>query len=124
MLNVAAIQGRFTQEPELKTTSSGVPVLSFCLAVERQYVKSGEERQADFIDCVAWKNIAEFISKYFSKGSMIVLEGSIQTRNFEDKNGNKRKAVEFLVNKACFCGREDKQSNAEVEYEDEFDLPI
>ena len=71
---------------------------------ERAYAKQGEQRQTDFIDCVAWRNTAEFITKYFQKGSMIAVTGSIQTRSYEDKNGNKRKAVEILVNSVNFCG--------------------
>lgn len=103
-MNVCALTGRFTSEPELKTTSNGVSVTSFCLAVDRKYQPSGEEKKADFIDCVAWRNTAEFICKYFNKGSMIGIEGEIQTRTFEDKNGNKRKATEVVVGNASFCG--------------------
>ena len=103
-MNICAITGRFTTDPELKTTTSGVPVLSFCLAVDRKYQPSGEERQADFIDFVAWRNTAEFISKYFRKGSMIGVEGEIQTRTYQDKNGNNRKATEIVVANVSFCG--------------------
>lgn len=112
MINNSVLMGRLTATPELKSTASGVPVTSFTLAVERSFVKQGEERQADFIDCVAWRNTAEFISRYFQKGSMIAVTGSIQTRNFEDKNGNKRKATEVLVSQASFCGgKGDNQQN-------------
>ena len=116
-MNISAIIGRFTSEPELKTTSNGTSVTSFCLAVDRKYQPSGEEKKTDFIDCVAWRNTADFICKYFSKGSMIGIEGEIQTRTFEDKNGNKRKATEIVVSNVSFCGSNsnnntnDNQSN-------------
>lgn len=104
MINNVALMGRLTATPELRQTSGGVSVTSFTLAVERSFVKQGEERQADFIDCVAWRNTADFIARYFQKGSMIAVTGSIQTRNYEDKNGNKRKATEIVVDQASFCG--------------------
>jgi len=119
MLNVAAIMGRLTADPELKSTHDGVYVCSFTVAVERNYVKQGEERQADFIDVVAWKKQAEFVSKYFRKGSMISVNGSIQTRLWEDKNGNKRKSTEIIADQISFCGgkTEEKPSKPNVEYE-------
>ena len=104
MLNNVSLMGRLTAAPELKSTSTGTAVTAFTLAVERAYAKQGEQRQTDFIDCVAWRTTAEFITKYFQKGSMIAVTGSIQTRSYEDKNGNKRKAVEILVNSVSFCG--------------------
>ena len=104
MINNVVLMGRLVAAPELRSTGTGISVTSFTLAVERAYAKSGEQRQADFIDCVAWRNTAEFITKYFQKGSMIAVTGSIQTRNYEDKNGNKRKAVEIIVNSVSFCG--------------------
>ena len=96
MLNTAIIMGRLAADPELKTTPGGNYVTSFTVAVERSY-KQGDERQADFIDVVAWKQTAEFITKYFRKGSMIAIQGTIQTRTYEDRNGNKRKAVEIVA---------------------------
>ena len=104
MINMVALMGRLTYEPELRTTQSGVSVLSFQVACDRSYQSQGQERQADFIDCVAWRQTAEFISRYFHKGSMIAVEGSIQTRNYTDKNGNNRKAVEVIANNVSFCG--------------------
>ena len=104
MINNVVLMGRLTAVPELKTTQSGISTVRFSVAVERRYNKQGEERQTDFIDCVAWRQTAEFVSKYFNKGSMIAVEGSIQTRNYEDKNGNKRKAVEVQVDNVSFCG--------------------
>jgi single-strand DNA-binding protein len=104
MINMVALMGRLTFEPELRTTPSGVSVLRFQVACDRNYQKSGAERQADFIDCVAWRQQAEFISRYFHKGSMIAVEGSIQTSNYTDKNGNNRKQVEVVANQVSFCG--------------------
>lgn len=104
MINNVVIMGRLTADPELRQTPNGIEVTSFCVAVDRGYVRQGEERQADFINCVAWRQSAKFITSYFRKGSMIALTGSIQTRNYEDKNGNKRTATEVVVDNASFCG--------------------
>ena len=94
MINVVAIMGRLTYDPELRTTPTGVSVVRFQVAVDRNFQRAGEERKADFIDVTAWRQTAEFVSKYFRKGSMIAVEGSIQTDNFTDKDGNKRKSVQ------------------------------
>ena len=110
MLNNAVIMGRLVAQPELRTTGSGISVTSFTVAVDRRFVKQGEERQADFIDVIAWRQSAEFVCKYFSKGSMIAVQGSIQTRTYEDKDGNKRKAVEIVADNVIFCGS--KNDNA------------
>ena len=104
MINNVVLMGRLVATPELRSTGTGVSVASFTIAVDRAYAKQGEQRQADFIDCVAWRGTAEFITRYFQKGSMIAITGNIQTRNYEDKNGNKRKAVEVVVDNASFCG--------------------
>ena len=112
MINNVVLMGRLTAAPELKSTTTGTAVTAFTLAVERAYTKQGEQRQTDFIGCVAWRNTAEFITKYFQKGSMIAITGSIQTRNYEDKNGNKRKAVEILVSSVSFCGSKAETSAA------------
>ena len=104
MINNAVIMGRLTYEPELRVTPSGVSVVRFQVAVDRNYQKAGEERKTDFIDVTAWRQTAEFVSKYFRKGSMIAVEGSIQTDNFTDKDGNKRKSVQVVANQASFCG--------------------
>ena len=113
MFNVVILSGRLTSDPELKTTPSGVYVCSFTIAVERKY-KQGEDRQADFINIVAWRNNAEFICKYFGKGSMIAVEGEIQTRTYEDKNGNKRKAVEVVVDSVSFCGSKSESNSGNI----------
>lgn len=103
-MNVVTLLGRLVKDPELKQTESGTAVLSFTIAVDRRFQKQGEERQADFINCVAWKGTAEFIAKYFGKGQMIALCGSIQVRNWEDNEGNKRYATEVIVNEVSFAG--------------------
>jgi len=104
MLNVVALTGCLTKDPELKTTQSGISVCSITVAVDRNYAPEGQERQADFINVVAWRGTAEFVSKWFRKGQMIAIQGSIQTRNYEDRNGNKRQAVEVVAANICFCG--------------------
>lgn len=104
MINMVALMGRMTYEPELRTTPSGVSVLRFQVACDRNYQKDSQNRQADFIDCVAWRQTAEFINSYFHKGSMIAVEGTIQTSNYTDKDGNKRKQIEVLANNVSFCG--------------------
>ena len=117
MTNVVAIMGRLTADPELKHTQSGVAVTSFTLAVDR-YAK--EERKTDWVDVVAWRQTAEFICKYFTKGQMIAVTGSIQTRNWEDKQGNKRKAVEIVAREVSFCG---SKEGPKQERQEETPLP-
>lgn len=104
MINMVALMGRLTYEPELRSTPNGLAVIRFQIACDRTYQKDNQNRQADFIDCVAWRQTAEFISRYFHKGSMIAVEGSIQTSNYTDKDGNKRKQIEVLANNVSFCG--------------------
>lgn len=103
MLNAAIIMGRLTADPELRKTQSGLSVTSFTVAADKK-VKSGEEKQADFIPVVAWRGTADFVSTYFKKGQMIAIQGSIQTRNYEDKDGNKRTAIEVVADNVSFCG--------------------
>lgn len=100
-LNCAILMGRLCADPDLKQTPSGISVCSFSIAVDRSY-SNGGERQTDFIDVVAWRQTAEFVSKYFSKGKMIIVEGSIQARTYQDKNGNKRKSVEVVADNVQF----------------------
>lgn len=104
MINSVVLMGRLVADPELRTTTTGKSVCSFRIAVDRSYVRQGEQRQADFISCVAWEQTGNFISRYFTKGSMIAVMGSIQTRTYEDKNGQKRTAVEVNVREASFTG--------------------
>lgn len=120
MLNNAVIMGRLVADPELRTTGSGISVTSFTVAVDRRYARSGEERQTDFIDVIAWRQNAEFISKFFRKGSMIAIQGYIQTRTYEDKNGNKRKAVEVVVDNASFCGSKAESGTGSYSREDSY----
>ena len=112
MINIVALMGRLTFEPEVRTTPSGVSVMRFQVACDRKYQKSGQDRQADFIDCVAWRQTAEFISRYFHKGSMIAVEGTLQTSSYTDKNGNQRKQVEVLANNVSFCGSKSESGAA------------
>lgn len=115
MINNAVIMGRIVADPELRTTASGTSVTSFTVAVDRRFSKQGEEKQTDFLDIVAWKNTAGFVCKYFTKGSMIAIQGSIQTRMYEDKNGNKRKAVEIVAENVSFCGGKSDNANTASE---------
>ena len=103
MLNCAVIMGRLTADPELRQTPSGVAVTRFTVAVDRSFVKAGEERKADFINVVAWRQTAEFVTRYFSKGSMIAVQGSIQTGSYE-KDGVKRSTFEVVADNVSFCG--------------------
>lgn len=100
-INISVLTGRLTSDVEVRSTSNGVPVCNFTIAVNRNY-RAGEEQQTDFINVVAWRQRAEFISKYFKKGSMIGIEGAIQTRKYQDKDGNNRTAFEVVVNNAQF----------------------
>ena len=111
-MNVVAIMGRLTYEPELRVTPSNVSVLRFQIAVDRNYSPKGQDRQVDFIDCVAWRQTAEFISRYFHKGSMIAVEGSIQTSSYTDKNGNNRKQIEVVANNVSFCGNKSANNSS------------
>ncbi len=103
MLNKVILMGRFTRDPELRSTPQGISTCSFSIAVDRNFVRPGEERKADFINCVAWRQTAEFISKYFKKGNMVALEGSIQTRSWDDQDGKKRYATDVVVSQVYFA---------------------
>ena len=109
MFNLVVLTGRLTADPELKTTNTGISVTSFSIAVNRRY-RAGEETQTDFINIVAWRQTAEFITKYFKKGNMIGIEGSIQTRKYTDKNGNNRVVFEVVASNAQFV--ESKKDSA------------
>lgn len=112
MLNKVILMGRLTRDPELRSTPQGVSTCSFSIAVDRNFVREGEERKADFINCVAWRQAAEFISKYFKKGNMVALEGSIQTRSWDDQDGKKHYVTEVIVSQVYFAERKaDGQSN-------------
>ncbi|MCL2019987.1 MAG: single-stranded DNA-binding protein [Oscillospiraceae bacterium] len=109
MYNRVILMGRICHDLELKTTPNGVPVLSFRLAVERNYQVKGEDRKSDFFNVVAWRNNAEFISRYFFKGRMILLDGELQTRQYVDKNNVNRDIVEIIVDHASFTGEPKQQ---------------
>lgn len=101
--NKVILMGRLTADPELKQTQSGTAVTSFTLAVDRRYTKEGGERQCDFISCQAWRGTAEFICKYFGKGQAMLVCGELQTRSWEDSQGNKRYATEVVASEVSFC---------------------
>ncbi|MFT9055123.1 MAG: single-stranded DNA-binding protein [Ethanoligenens sp.] len=103
MLNVVALNGRLTADPELKHTQNDIAVTSFSLAVDRSYSRSGTERQTDFIDIVCWRGTAEFAAKYFRKGQLVAVEGSIQTRSYTDRDGNKRRVFEIVASNVHFA---------------------
>lgn len=105
MTNSVILMGRLTADPELRQTQNGTAVTSFTVAVERRF----QREQTDFINIVAWKQTAEFVEKYFKKGAMIALRGSIQQRNYEDKNGNKRTAFEVVADEVSFCGSKEEK---------------
>lgn len=116
MLNHITLMGRLTRDPELRTTQSGINVTSFSLAVERDFKdKQTGEKTTDFIDCVAWRNTADFVSKYFSKGRMAVVSGRLQIRDWTDDNGNKRRSAEVLVDNAYF-GDSKKDDGGQAAY--------
>ena len=102
MLNRIVLMGRLTRDPELRRTQSGTAVVSFSIACDRDYAAQGAERETDFIDIVAWRGTAEFVEKYFSKGRMIVVAGRLQIRNWQDKDGNKRRSAEILADSVYF----------------------
>ncbi len=111
MFNLVVLSGRLTADPELKTTTNGISVTSFSIAVDRRY-RSSEERQTDFINIVAWRQTAELITKYFKKGSLIGIEGSIQTRRYQDKNGNNRTAFEVVASNIQFLESKRDSNNS------------
>ena len=105
MLNHVVIMGRMVRDPELRQLDNGTSVTSFSVAVERNYVdKTTNERQADFLNVVAWRQTADFVCKYFHQGDMIALEGSLQSRKYTDKDGNNRIAIEIIASNISFCG--------------------
>ncbi len=112
MLNRTILMGRLVADPELKTTASGISVTSFTIAVDRNFVKSGEERKADFIGIVCWRQTAEFVCRYFSKGSLIAVEGQLQSRTYQAKDGTNRYVLEVVADNVSFTGeRRDANNN-------------
>ena len=115
MLNVVAIMGRLVADPELKTTPTGINVCAFRIACDRSFVQQGQQRQADFIDVVAWRHNADFLCKHFAKGSMVAVQGRLQTRQYQDRNGNKRTAVEVVADSLSFAGSSKKPGGQAVD---------
>jgi single-strand DNA-binding protein len=132
MLNRIIVMGRMTRDPELRRTNSGTAVASFSLAVDRDFKSQSGEKETDFIDIVAWRNTAEFVSKYFSKGRMAVVEGRLQLRDWTDKEGNKRRTAEIVADSVYFGdskrdGGDTVQSEPQGDFseiEDDGDLPF
>lgn len=129
MLNHIVLMGRLCADPELRRTNSGTPVTSFTLAVDRDFKSQSGEKEADFVPVIAWRNTAEFVSKYFTKGRMAVVDGRLQMRNWTDKDGNKRTTAELVAENVYFgdTKREDSR-HSEPEYkeiqEEDGDLPF
>lgn len=134
MLNKIVLMGRLTKDPELRSTPSNASVANFTIAVDRDYKAQNGEKETDFIDIVAWRNTAEFVSKYFRKGRVAVVEGRLQIRSWTDKEGNKRRTAEVVADNVYFgdskkddSGSHDAQmapSNSFAEIEDDGDLPF
>lgn len=112
-MNKAILVGNLTKDPEMRTTPNGVSVTSFTVAVQRRYKDADGNHQADFINCVAWRSTAEFVAKYFTKGSRIGVVGTIQTRTYDDQNGNKRYVTEVVADEVEFAGS--KTQNQDVQ---------
>lgn len=118
MLNHIVIMGRLTAAPELRYTQQNTPVASFTLAVDRDFQSGGSERQTDFIPCVAWRKTAEFVSKYFTKGSMAVVSGRLQLRDWTDKDGNKRRTAEVVAANIYFGESKKRDASPDVPFEE------
>ncbi len=123
MLNRVILMGRIANDLEIRQSQSGVSVLTFAVAVDRNYAKQGEERQTDFIDCVAFNQRAEFINKYFRKGRMIAIEGTLQKRSYDDKNGNKRYVTEVIVDNTSFTGEKASDNGGSSSYQSNYRQP-
>nr|DAR52773.1 MAG TPA: Single strand binding protein [Caudoviricetes sp.] len=127
MLNRICIMGRLTAAPELRYTQQNTPVASFTLAVDRDFQSGGSEKQTDFIPCVAWRGTAEFVSKYFTKGSMAVVSGRLQLRDWTDKDGNKRRTAEVVAESVYFGESKKRDASPDVPFEeipDDGELPF
>ena len=124
MYNRAVLMGRICNDLELRQTPTGVSVVQFRLAVDRSYQAKGEERKTDFFNIVAWRGTAEFITKYFSKGRMIIVDGELQTRQYEDKNGSTQTVVELIVDNASFTGEPKSGASSPVQYTSSAPAPV
>lgn len=114
MINNVVLMGRLIADPELKNTNTGLEVCSFCIAVDRRFQKKDGEKQTDFINVTAWRQTAAFVCKYFRKGQMIALQGSIQTEKYEDKDGNKRTSFKVVADNVSFCGGKNESASSQV----------
>lgn len=127
MLNHIVIMGRLTAAPELRYTQQGTAVANYTLAVDRDFQSGGSEKQTDFVPCVAWQQTAEFVSKYFSKGSMAVVSGRLQFRDWTDKDGNKRRTAEVVTERVHFGESKKRDASPDVQFEeipDDGELPF
>ena len=125
MLNHITIMGRLTRDPELRRTSNGLAVASFTVAVDRDWPnRETGEKETDFIDCVAWRQTGEFVSKYFTKGSMIVVAGRLQIRPWVDKDGNKRKSAEIVAENVYFGESKKKENNNQTHWDNPYTTPV
>ena len=124
MLNKAILMGRLTRDPELKYTNNNMPVCTFTLAIDRSVKTANGEKTTDFINCVAWGKQADFIRQWFTKGMMAIVEGRIQSRNWEDKNGNKRTTIEINVNEISFGEtKKSREANGQSVPEPNYQVP-
>ncbi len=112
MLNVVAVMGRLVANPELRQTPQGASVTTFSIACDRSFSRQGEERQTDFFDVTCWRQTADFVCKYFQKGSLIAIDGRLQSRRYTDKNGNNRTAIEIVANNVNFAGPKSTNSGS------------
>lgn len=119
-MNIFIGMGRLTRDPELKTTSSNIAVATFSIAIDRKYKNANGEKQADFISCVAWRAVGEFVAKYFHKGDRISIVGTVQSRSYEASDGTRRNVVEVVVDEASFV--DSKKKEADEPAEEPFDL--
>lgn len=124
MLNHVTIMGRLTHEPELRRTQSGTAVCSFSLAVDRDFKNQDREKGTDFLDVVAWRNLADFVSKYFIKGRMAIVEGRIQVRDWQDKDGGKRRSYEIIADNVYFGDSKKNDAAADVDADEPEEPPI
>ncbi len=125
MLNRVILMGRLVSDPELKTTTSGISVTSFRIAVDRSYVKAGAERQADFFDIVAWRNTAEFVCRNFGKGALIAVDGQLQSRQYQAKDGTNRTVVEVVADNVSFTGERREAASSYSQVRDSYSqIPV
>lgn len=123
MLNRIILMGRLTHEPELRHTNSNIPVCSFSIACDRDFKNDKGEKETDFVDVVAWRSTGEFVSKYFTKGRMVVIEGRLQMREYTDKEGNKRRTTEVVADNVYFGDSKPSGGQDNVNHGDDFQIP-